>query len=93
MIGHWIWVIIVGFVAGLIARFLIPGPNNPSGFIMTAVLGIVGSFIANFLAEKIGWISDASEGGHLLSGVVGAVILLLVYHLVSSQMASSNSNI
>ena len=91
MIGHWIWVIVVGFVAGLIARFLIPGPNNPSGFVLTAMLGIVGSLIANFVAEKLGWIADASEGGHLLSGIVGAVILLLIYHFVVSQTASSSN--
>ena len=70
MIGHYIWVIIVGFVAGLIARFIIPGPNNPSGFIMTAVLGIVGSVIANFIAVKVGWIGPG-EGGQLLSGMLG----------------------
>lgn len=90
MIGHWIWVIVVGFVAGLIARFLIPGPNNPSGFLMTTVLGIVGSVLANFVAEKLGWIADASEGGHLLSGIVGAVVILIVYHLVASRTASSS---
>ena len=93
MIGHWIWVIVVGFIAGLIARFLIPGPNNPSGFVLTAVLGIVGSLVANFLAEKLGWIADRSEGGHLLSGVVGAVVILIIYHFVASQTASSSSNI
>ena len=89
MIGHYIWVVIVGFVAGLIARFLIPGPNNPSGFIMTAVLGIVGSFIANFIAVKIGWIGAASEGGQLLSGIVGAVVILIIYHFIASRSAST----
>lgn len=84
MIGHYIWVIIIGFVAGVIARFIIPGPNNPSGFIMTAVLGIVGSVIANFIAVKVGWIGPG-EGGQLLSGIVGAVILLLIYNFVASR--------
>ena len=84
MIGHYIWVIIIGFVAGLIARFIMPGPNNPSGFIMTAVLGIVGSFVANFIATQIGWIGPG-EGGQLLSGIVGAVILLAAYHLIASR--------
>ncbi len=88
MIGHYIWVIIIGFVAGLIARFIIPGPNNPSGFIMTAVLGIVGSVIANFIAVKVGWIGPG-EGGQLLSGIVGAVILLLIYHFVVSRSATT----
>ena len=89
MIGHYIWVIIVGFFAGLIARFIIPGPNNPSGFIMTAVLGVVGSFVANFLAVKMGWISNHAEGGQLLSGIVGAVVILLIYHLIASRSATT----
>jgi uncharacterized membrane protein YeaQ/YmgE (transglycosylase-associated protein family) len=88
MILHYIWVIIIGFVAGLIARFIIPGPNNPSGFVMTAVLGIVGSVVANFIAVKVGWIGPG-EGGQLLSGVVGAVIILLIYHLIASRSAST----
>ena len=89
MIGHYIWVVIVGFVAGLIARFLIPGPNNPSGFIMTAVLGIVGSFVANFIAVKVGWIGATSEGGQLLSGIVGAVVILIIYHFIASRSTTS----
>jgi len=49
-----IWIIVVGFVAGIIARFLSPGPNNPSGFVLTVVLGIVGSFLATFIGQMIG---------------------------------------
>ena len=85
---HYLYVIIIGFIAGLIARFIIPGANNPGGFIMTTILGIVGSLIANFLATKLGWASG-SEGVSLLSGIVGAVILLFIYHLVSQNMATS----
>ena len=90
-LGHIIVMIIIGFVAGLIARFIIPGPNNPSGFIMTTVLGIIGSVVANFLAEKLGWIQGGTglNGVSLLSGVVGAIILLLIYHLVSRGTAST----
>ena len=89
MLLHWISVIVIGFVAGLIAKFLLPGPNNPSGFIMTTILGIVGSIVANFIAEKIGWISDSSEGGLFLSGIVGAVILLAIYHFVMRNTQST----
>ena len=85
---HYIYVIIIGFIAGLIARFLMPGPNEPTGFIMTTILGIVGSLIANFLAVKLGWASG-SEGVSLLSGIVGAVILLFIYHLVSRNSTAS----
>ena len=52
--GGIIWIIIVGFVAGIIARLLSPGPNNPSGFILTTVLGIVGAFLATFIGQAIG---------------------------------------
>ena len=90
-IGDIIWMIIIGFVAGLIARFIMPGPNNPSGFLFTAVLGIVGSVVANFIAEKVGWIHHNAgfSGVGLLSGVVGACILLLIYHLVTSSRATT----
>ena len=90
-LSHIIVMIIIGFIAGLIARFLIPGPNNPSGFILTTILGIVGSVVANFLAEKLGWIGNNSglSGTSLLSGIVGAVILLLIYHLVTRATAST----
>ncbi len=84
---HIIWVIFIGFIAGLIARFIIPGPNNPSGFVLTTVLGIAGSFIANFLATKLGWTSGG-EGVTLLSGVVGAVILLGIYHLIARNTSA-----
>src|SRR3954462_8871951 len=49
-----LWIIIVGFVAGILARLLSPGPNNPSGFILTTVLGIVGAFLATFIGQAIG---------------------------------------
>ena len=48
-----IWTIIIGFVAGVIAKFIMPGPNEPSGFIMTTVLGIVGAVVANFLGQAL----------------------------------------
>jgi uncharacterized membrane protein YeaQ/YmgE (transglycosylase-associated protein family) len=85
---HYLWVILIGFVAGLVARFIMPGDNEPSGFIMTTILGIAGSFLANFLAVKIGWASS-SEGVSLLSGVVGAVVILFVYHLIASRSSST----
>ena len=85
---HYLWIILIGFVAGLIARFIMPGDNEPTGFIMTTILGIVGSFLANFIAVKVGWASS-SEGVSLLSGVVGAVVLLFIYHLITSRSAAT----
>jgi uncharacterized membrane protein YeaQ/YmgE (transglycosylase-associated protein family) len=79
-----IWTIIIGFVAGIIAKFLVPGDNEPSGFIMTTLLGIVGAFVASFLGQALGWYS-AGEGAGLVGAVVGAVILLLIWGAVSRR--------
>ena len=54
-----LWIIVVGSVAGLIARFLAPGPNKPMGFILTIVLGIIGAVVATFLGQAIGWYRPA----------------------------------
>ena len=50
-----LWVIIIGFVAGLIARWLAPGPNNPVGFLLTTALGIAGAFVATYIGQAVGW--------------------------------------
>ena len=72
-----IWIIIIGFVAGVIAKFISPGSNEPSGFILTTILGIVGAFVATYLGQAIGWYR-AGEGAGLLGAIVGAVIVLLI---------------
>ena len=73
-----IWTIIIGFVAGLVAKFIMPGDNEPSGFIMTTVLGIVGSILASYLGQALGWYR-AGEGAGFIGAVVGAIILLVIY--------------
>ena len=88
MLLHYIWVIIIGFIAGVIAKFIMPGDNEPSGFIMTAILGIVGSLLASFVAVKLGW-STENGGVGLLSGIVGALVLLFVYHLFTRSRGAS----
>lgn len=76
----FIWTIIIGFVAGVIAKFLMPGDNEPSGFIMTAILGIVGAFVASYIGQSLGWYSYG-EGAGLIGAVVGAVIVLGLWGL------------
>ena len=79
-----IWTIIIGFVAGLVARFVVPGDRGPSGFILTAVLGIVGAVLASWLGQAVGWY-QAGEGAGFIGAVVGAVIILLVWGMVAKR--------
>ena len=75
-----IWSIIIGFVAGLVAKFLMPG-RDPGGFIITTLLGIVGAVVATWLGQAVGWYR-AGEGAGFIGAVVGAVILLAIYRMV-----------
>ena len=74
-----LWIIIIGFVAGIIARMLAPGPNNPAGFILTTLLGIAGAFVATWIGQVIGWYGP-NQGAGLIGAVVGALIVLFVWH-------------
>ena len=76
-----IWTIIIGFVAGVIAKFVMPGDNEPSGFILTTILGIVGAFVASYLSQSLGWYGPG-EGAGLIGAAVGAIIVLLVWGMV-----------
>jgi uncharacterized membrane protein YeaQ/YmgE (transglycosylase-associated protein family) len=81
-----IWTIIIGFVAGVIAKFLMPGDNEPKGFILTTILGIVGAFLATYIGQAVGWYR-AGEGAGLIGAIVGAIILLLVWGVVTKNRA------
>jgi uncharacterized membrane protein YeaQ/YmgE (transglycosylase-associated protein family) len=73
-----IWTIIIGFVAGVIAKLVTPGSNEPSGFILTTILGIGGAFLATWLGQALGWYAPG-EGAGLIGAVVGAIIVLLIW--------------
>lgn len=80
-----IWTIIVGFVVGLLARFVMPGDKfEPKGFILTTVLGIVGAFVATYLGQLVGWYKGGESAGFIAS-IVGAIILIFVYGLVTGR--------
>ena len=74
-----IWIVVIGFVAGMIARFLSPGPNEPKGFILTSLLGIAGAFVATFLGQMIGWYR-ADQGAGFIAATVGALIVLFIWN-------------
>ena len=71
-----IWIILIGFVAGLIARMLSPGPNDPKGFILTTVLGIAGAFFATFIGQTVGWYR-LDQGAGLIGATIGALVVYL----------------
>ncbi|MDE1950030.1 MAG: GlsB/YeaQ/YmgE family stress response membrane protein [Burkholderiales bacterium] len=77
---HLIWTILIGFVAGLIAKMLTPG-REPGGFIITSAIGIAGSLVATYVGLALGWYQAGQSAG-FIGGVVGAIVLLLAYHLV-----------
>jgi uncharacterized membrane protein YeaQ/YmgE (transglycosylase-associated protein family) len=81
-----IWTIIIGFVAGVIAKFVTPGSNEPSGFILTVILGIAGAFLATWLGQAIGWYGPNDQAG-FIGAIVGAVIVLLIWGAIVRKRA------
>ena len=81
-----LWTILIGFIAGVLAKLMTPGSNEPSGFILTTILGIVGAFLATYLGQALGWYR-AGEGAGLIGAVVGAVIILVIWSLVARRTA------
>ena len=79
-----LWTILIGFVAGVLAKLIHPGPNEPSGFILTTLLGIAGAFVATYLGQAVGWYAPGESAG-FISSIVGAVILLFVYGLIMGR--------
>ena len=79
-----LWILIVGLVAGFIARLIAAGPNTPTGFIVTIVLGIVGAFLATFVGQAIGWYR-ADQGAGVVAATIGAIVVLFIWNrLVAS---------
>jgi uncharacterized membrane protein YeaQ/YmgE (transglycosylase-associated protein family) len=85
---HIIWTIIIGFVAGIIAKFVHPGDNEPQGFVLTAILGIIGAFLATYIGQAIGWYR-ADESAGLIGAVVGAVIVLVIWGLITPRRSTT----
>ena len=81
-----LWTILIGFIAGVIAKFIVPGRNEPSGFILTTILGVVGAFLASYLGQALGWYAPG-EGAGLIGAVIGAIIILAVWGLIARRRA------
>ena len=83
-----LWTIIIGFIAGVLAKLITPGDNEPSGFILTTILGIVGAFVATYLGQALGWY-NAGEGAGLIGATVGAIIVLLIWGAIAGRRGST----
>lgn len=79
-----IWTIIIGFLAGIIAKFIMPGPNEPTGFIMTTILGIIGAFVATYLGQAL-HLYGPGDGAGFIGAIVGACIVLFVWGLIAGR--------
>lgn len=78
--------IVIGFFAGIVAKFLMPGSNEPSGFILTTILGIVGAVVATYLGQAMGWY-EPGQGSGFIGAVVGSLIVLLGWSMLSRRSA------
>ena len=78
------WTIIIGFVAGVIAKLVTPGDREPKGFIVTTILGVVGAFVATYLGQAIGWYGPDQNAG-FIGAIVGAVLILLVWGFIEGR--------
>jgi uncharacterized membrane protein YeaQ/YmgE (transglycosylase-associated protein family) len=83
-----LWTVLIGFIAGVLAKLITPGSNEPSGFILTTILGIVGAFLATFLGQALGWY-EAGEGAGLIGATVGAIVVLLIWGGLAGRRSST----
>lgn len=79
-----LWTILIGFIAGVLAKLITPGDNEPSGFILTTILGIVGAFVATYLGQALGWY-QAGQGAGLIGATIGAVVVLLIWAAIAAR--------
>ena len=84
---HLIWEALIGLIVGVVAKFLMPG-KDPRGIFITMGIGVVGSLVATYLGQMIGWYQEGQSAGFLMS-VAGAVLLLFLYRLIKGKSAQS----
>lgn len=81
-----LWSLIIGLVAGALAKLIMPG-RDPGGIIITMALGVVGSLIAGFLGRALGWY-EAGEGAGLIASVIGSILVLAIYRMAIGRRAA-----
>ena len=90
--GGFLWILVIGLLAGIFARFLLPGPNNPQGFIVPAALGIAGAFVSTWIGQSIGWYRP-DQGAGLIGATVSALIVLFVWRRLAVQRVVSDPGV
>jgi uncharacterized membrane protein YeaQ/YmgE (transglycosylase-associated protein family) len=91
-VSNIIWIIMIGFIAGIIARVLSPVPNELGGFILTTALGIAGAFVATFIGQTIGWYR-LDQGAGLIGATVGSFLVLFIWNRFFATRAPTAGNI
>lgn len=81
-----LWIILIGFVAGIVARLLSSAPNKPTGFLLTTLLGIAGAFVATFLGQAVGWYR-ADQGAGFIAATLGALVVLFIWNRFAARRA------
>ena len=80
---HLLWTLLIGLVVGALAKFITPG-RDPGGFIVTSLIGVAGSLVATYAGRALGWYQEGQTAGFIMS-VVGAIVLLGLYHLIKPK--------
>ncbi len=83
---HYLWVALIGLVVGALAKLIMPG-KDPGGIFVTMLIGIAGSFLGTWLGHLVGWYQEGESAGFIMS-LIGALILLAIYHLIKRKTAS-----
>ena len=81
-----LWIVLIGFVAGIIARLLSSAPNKPTGFILTTALGIAGAFLATFIGQLVGWYAP-DQGAGFIAATIGAIVVLFIWSRFAASRA------
>jgi uncharacterized membrane protein YeaQ/YmgE (transglycosylase-associated protein family) len=84
----FLWTLIIGLVVGAIAKLLMPG-RDPGGIIVTMLIGVAGALLAGFLGRALGWYSDPGQGPGIIASIVGAIVLLFLYRLVTGRRGTT----
>jgi uncharacterized membrane protein YeaQ/YmgE (transglycosylase-associated protein family) len=78
-----LWTVVIGFVAGVLAKFIMPGKQN-IGFVMTTMLGVTGALVATWLGRIVGWY-DPTQSARFIGAIVGAIIILILYGFIKKK--------